>query len=32
MKGSLIIHRLFDKETALEDKREMIRFAARCRD
>ena len=32
MKGSLIIHRLFDKETALEDKRELIRFAARCRD
>ena len=32
MKGSLIIHRLFDKDTALEDKREMIRFAARCRD
>ena len=32
MKGTLIIYRLFDKETALEDKRELIRFAARCRD
>ena len=32
MEASLIIHRLFDKETPLEDKKEMVRFAARCRD
>ena len=32
MKCSLIIHRLFDKEAPLEEKRDLIRFAARCRD
>jgi len=32
MDAGLIIHRLFDDAAALEDKKEMIRFAARCRD
>ena len=32
MAGELIIERLFDGEPALEDKRDLIRFAARCRD
>lgn len=32
MEGSLIIHKLFDDRTPLEDKKLMIRFAARCRD
>lgn len=32
MEAGLIIHRLFDKDTALENKRDLIRFAARCRD
>lgn len=32
MEAGLIIHRLFDKDAPLEKKRDMIRFAARCRD
>jgi hypothetical protein len=32
MEASLIIHRHFDDQAPLEDKKEMIRFAARCRD
>jgi len=32
MEASLIIHRHFDDQAALEDKKQMIRFAARCRD
>jgi serine/threonine protein kinase len=32
MKADLIIHRLFDDTTALCDKKDMVRFAARCRD
>jgi hypothetical protein len=32
MDASLIIHRLFDDTTALQDKKETVRFAARCRD
>lgn len=32
MSGTLIIERLFDPEAPLEDKREILRFAARCRD
>lgn len=30
--AALIIHRLFDDAAPLEDKKEMVRFAARCRD
>lgn len=32
MDAGLIIHRLFDDAAPLEDKKDMIRFAARCRD
>jgi len=32
MEASLIIHRLFKDEAKLEEKKEMVRFAARCRD
>ena len=32
MEASLIIHRLFDDAAPLEDKKDLIRFAARCRD
>jgi len=32
MDAGLIIHRLFDDAALLEDKKEMVRFAARCRD
>ena len=32
MEASLIIHRHFDDQAPLEDKKQMIRFAARCRD
>ena len=32
MSAENIIGKLFDDETPLEDKRDMIRFAARCRD
>lgn len=32
MDASLIIHRLFDGTTALQDKKETVRFAALCRD
>jgi serine/threonine protein kinase len=32
MDAGLIIHRLFDDAAPLEDKKEMVRFAARCRD
>lgn len=32
MDAGLIIHRLFDDAAPLEDKKDMVRFAARCRD
>lgn len=32
METNLIIHRLFKDQAKLEDKKEMVRFAARCRD
>lgn len=32
MESSLIIHRLFKDAAPMEEKKEMIRFAARCRD
>ena len=32
MDAGLIIHRLFDDAAPLEEKKDMVRFAARCRD